>query len=180
MAGQLTGWDFYIYDPGPDPRPRAPLESDDLAEAILREMRSRTEADGGAQKLRMPDVCAGGHVGFEFALGALSSLTAPGLAWIGGKIHAFFKSRGRGASGDAVALRLVAIYHLAQRHPEVVPDIETIEQIGEPVSPDIPARQIQAVVLYRIRDTRSVRVFVVEVSSVGDLVTLAERERVQW
>ena len=51
----------------------------------------------------MPAVCAGDYVGVDVVLGALSALAVEGEVWLGAKPHAFFKARGREASGDVNA-----------------------------------------------------------------------------
>jgi hypothetical protein len=174
-----TEWRFYIFDPGLDQSIEPPLESDLLAGGITAEIRSYVEGAGGKRELRMPEVCAGGTVGLEFALSALSSIAATGIIWLGKKLAEFFKLRGHGASGDVNALMLVAIYHLAERHPEVEPDVTAIESLGDSTR-NGPAREIRAVYLFRIRDVRSMRVFLMEVSSTGELVTLIERHQLRW
>lgn len=172
-------WEFYLFDPGMDQRADPPLASDLLANELVREIRERVESVGGTQCIRMPRICAGDTVGLVLTLGALSSLGADGVRWIGHKTIEFFKARGRGASGDINALLSVAIDHLSQHHPEVEPDMDAIESFGERRPPG-PAREIQAVYLYRIRDTRSTRVFLIEVTSNSRLISLHERERVVW
>jgi len=181
------GWTFYIYDPGwwpgDNPDDEASAAAAEVENAQARELRKEFEDRitelGGQRELRMPEVCSGDSVGVDLVVGVAGGLGTLALTWLGGKLREFMQKRQRGASGDVNAMRLVALYHLREKYPDAQPDIETIESMGETMPPDGVARPIRGVFLYRIRDLSAPRVFIVEVASNSELVSLAAHDN-RW
>lgn len=169
---------FFIFDPGSDPTQDGPLDAEVVGSRALAEVFEKIEAEGGTRDLRMPEICAGDHVGFDLLINVAGGFITSFGIWVGSRLYTYFKNRKRGASGDVNALMFVALYYLSLRYPDVIVDRKSCESLGQVISEEDAARAIKAIYLYRIRVFNSDRVFVVEVTSDGDLVTLVERGQV--
>jgi hypothetical protein len=116
------------------------------------------------------------HTGSEvigIGLGIWTVLGLPSLLELGKRIRSWMRGK-KGRSGNAQALRAVALDHLREQVPAAHPNLATI-QILDPYEPDRYPVDYKAVYLYRIYDDSGDQVYVLEIDAAGTLVQFTQR-----
>jgi hypothetical protein len=106
--------------------------------------------------------------------GVLQILGVPGLIQLGKNTRDWLRAK-NGRSGDAGALLPVAIFFITEAYPDAQPNPERV-QVLDPTTPAGVPRDHQVVFLYRIYDLSERHVYVVEVSSDGQLTSCTRRD----
>ena len=108
-----------------------------------------------------------------FVISVLKLLGLPTAIEVGRRVLGWLRAR-KGRSANAGTLMPVAIYYVVEQVPDAKPDPSRV-QVLDPVLKSPYPRDHQVVFLYRIYDLDGKRVYLVEVDSVGQLVSLNGR-----